>query len=97
MIRRPPRSTLFPYTTLFRSNRLECEADSLKPFAQRLAAEEQKRLHARRPLDKRRQNFLEALKRTARQVLSRGRLHLLETFGDDARHAVPVQTPQRLA
>src|SRR5438045_5576925 len=23
MIRRPPRSTLFPYTTLFRSNRLE--------------------------------------------------------------------------
>src|SRR2546421_6300023 len=24
MIRRPPRSTLFPYTTLFRSNILEC-------------------------------------------------------------------------
>src|SRR2546430_6534629 len=24
MIRRPPRSTLFPYTTLFRSNRLFC-------------------------------------------------------------------------
>src|SRR2546430_12040708 len=24
MIRRPPRSTLFPYTTLFRSNRPEC-------------------------------------------------------------------------
>src|SRR5258705_7061982 len=23
MIRRPPRSTLFPYTTLFRSNRIE--------------------------------------------------------------------------
>src|SRR2546427_10766488 len=25
MIRRPPRSTLFPYTTLFRSNRLAAE------------------------------------------------------------------------
>src|SRR2546422_9957310 len=24
MIRRPPRSTLFPYTTLFRSHRLSC-------------------------------------------------------------------------
>src|SRR3712207_7579052 len=24
MIRRPPRSTLFPYTTLFRSDRVEC-------------------------------------------------------------------------
>src|SRR5256885_11146238 len=24
MIRRPPRSTLFPYTTLFRSRRLRC-------------------------------------------------------------------------
>src|SRR2546426_7547130 len=25
MIRRPPRSTLFPYTTLFRSRRVRCE------------------------------------------------------------------------
>src|SRR3712207_7142136 len=24
MIRRPPRSTLFPYTTLFRSNKIAC-------------------------------------------------------------------------
>src|SRR3712207_7538032 len=31
MIRRPPRSTLFPYTTLFRS------PDELKPFAEQLA------------------------------------------------------------
>src|SRR3712207_7003221 len=28
MIRRPPRSTLFPYTTLFRSARLEAEVDA---------------------------------------------------------------------
>src|SRR5688572_32040044 len=27
MIRRPPRSTLFPYTTLFRSRELEVEAE----------------------------------------------------------------------
>src|SRR5256886_3935506 len=27
MIRRPPRSTLFPYTTLFRSGQLQTESD----------------------------------------------------------------------
>src|SRR3712207_7558318 len=31
MIRRPPRSTLFPYTTLFRSPRLEREARKGRP------------------------------------------------------------------
>src|SRR3712207_8384303 len=31
MIRRPPRSTLFPYTTLFRSDRLLEEAELLDP------------------------------------------------------------------
>src|SRR3712207_3237799 len=30
MIRRPPRSTLFPYTTLFRSNYRENEVDSIR-------------------------------------------------------------------
>src|SRR3989475_6996836 len=30
MIRRPPRSTLFPYTTLFRSNGRELTADDVK-------------------------------------------------------------------
>src|SRR5689334_24739772 len=29
MIRRPPRSTLFPYTTLFRSNRFQLEVEDL--------------------------------------------------------------------
>src|SRR5258708_24399421 len=32
MIRRPPRSTLFPYTTLFRSIGLECPAPRLRPL-----------------------------------------------------------------
>src|SRR3712207_7646520 len=46
MIRRPPRSTLFPYTTLFRSRRMELRAQALenpkrqidlpRPFATRL-------------------------------------------------------------
>src|SRR3712207_7359252 len=44
MIRRPPRSTLFPYTTLFRSvfvgdaerERLKDNVDSLKELAQNL-------------------------------------------------------------
>src|SRR2546421_4883115 len=31
MIRRPPRSTLFPYTTLFRSVRLETRVKTLNP------------------------------------------------------------------
>src|SRR2546430_16374393 len=32
MIRRPPRSTLFPYTTLFRSPRGNARTDLLVPF-----------------------------------------------------------------
>src|SRR5260221_9965412 len=39
MIRRPPRSTLFPYTTLFRSNAVrfiaDAKADDLKIFFHR--------------------------------------------------------------
>src|SRR5437899_7197605 len=31
MIRRPPRSTLFPYTTLFRSNQFDNHSPSLSP------------------------------------------------------------------
>src|SRR6266542_2298838 len=40
MIRRPPRSTLFPYTTLFRSHRLVADADrpALAAFVSELFA-----------------------------------------------------------
>src|SRR6266853_5035707 len=31
MIRRPPRSTLFPYTTLFRSRRVRCPPPERRP------------------------------------------------------------------
>src|SRR2546426_8336346 len=34
MIRRPPRSTLFPYTTLFRSDRLRTDRDRAARFPQ---------------------------------------------------------------
>src|SRR2546430_9941806 len=35
MIRRPPRSTLFPYTTLFRSVLRDCDGDRLSVAAHR--------------------------------------------------------------
>src|SRR2546430_12249500 len=44
MIRRPPRSTLFPYTTLFRSNpdlRLLCKGDTGEGGARRLGLDNQ--------------------------------------------------------
>src|SRR5438874_5039921 len=44
MIRRPPRSTLFPYTTLFRSYRYRCAAHG---FRQSRSARLE--LHATRP------------------------------------------------
>src|SRR5688572_31146443 len=31
MLRRPPRSTLFPYTTLFRSTRVRCVLNDQRP------------------------------------------------------------------
>src|SRR2546430_9252297 len=37
MIRRPPRSTLFPYTTLFRSERRSCGVEELPAQAARRA------------------------------------------------------------
>src|SRR3989442_7667701 len=37
MIRRPPRSTLFPYTTLFRSDRVRADGPLLPPLSLRLA------------------------------------------------------------
>src|SRR3712207_7208134 len=52
MIRRPPRSTLFPYTTLFRSNDVLQIATSatlgtgtLKSFASRLFTKDERHIH----------------------------------------------------
>src|SRR2546425_9596774 len=38
MIRRPPRSTLFPYTTLFRSRQVSIEVRRAEPVIQKAAA-----------------------------------------------------------
>src|SRR2546430_12448371 len=38
MIRRPPRSTLFPYTTLFRSHHEEDDAEDDQDIAQRMGS-----------------------------------------------------------
>src|SRR3712207_6906047 len=43
MIRRPPRSTLFPYTTLFRSERAEELGWVAAPQPRRLVGEERER------------------------------------------------------
>src|SRR5260370_27597996 len=43
MIRRPPRSTLFPYTTLFRSLKRHCRQPSLLRFRSRPDHRDRKR------------------------------------------------------
>src|SRR2546423_2827399 len=48
MIRRPPRSTLFPYTTLFRSERL-VRPDGAATGQQRRAAADDRRRRSSRP------------------------------------------------
>src|SRR3712207_9247339 len=49
MIRRPPRSTLFPYTTLFRSRkRIELQANGLSTQADKLTQQAQKALEVGR-------------------------------------------------
>src|SRR2546425_8474008 len=46
MIRRPPRSTLFPYTTLFRSARVRLRIDAARRDAARLNHSATHLLHA---------------------------------------------------
>src|SRR5947208_7925895 len=49
MIRRPPRSTLFPYTTLFRSKTSQAKAKAVKPEVEKLITLAKRGdLHARR-------------------------------------------------
>src|SRR5947209_14657951 len=44
MMRRPPRSTLFPYTTLFRSSRVHARGAELRPLHQRALGLHERRL-----------------------------------------------------
>src|SRR2546422_2568385 len=51
MIRRPPRSTLFPYTTLFRSLRVDADLEALLVFVLELhhAVDDREQRVVRRP------------------------------------------------
>src|SRR2546425_3171848 len=63
MIRRPPRSTLFPYTTLFRSNRrrrAQVVPERGRGLADR-SRERQKRAHRRRPRSEEHTSELQSL------------------------------------
>src|SRR5260370_8851775 len=51
MIRRPPRSTLFPYTTLFRSRHVEPHVVLLAPIGRPVRHDEQLRAGLRQALD----------------------------------------------
>src|SRR3712207_8645990 len=75
MIRRPPRSTLFPYTTLFRSLRRDHEVDvelALTPGVEQLHA---RRAHdgprLRHALDEDRADEVDLLARAARHEQDR--------------------------
>src|SRR3712207_7467113 len=55
MIRRPPRSTLFPYTTLFRSGREEAQRERADNGMRRAALgfiPSQRRTHQKRPKER---------------------------------------------
>src|SRR3712207_7545271 len=47
MIRRPPRSTLFPYTTLFRSAIRACRATARAPRPSRIPRDDEKTAESR--------------------------------------------------
>src|SRR3712207_7508381 len=65
MIRRPPRSTLFPYTTLFRSTYVQNNDELVDLTIAELVRETQERSRAQLPLD-----WAEALEAFARDIFS---------------------------
>src|SRR3712207_740988 len=67
MIRRPPRSTLFPYTTLFRSGRIEpgrglVEDDQARITQEDTGAGQKLCLAGRKPLSARAQQGIKAVR-----------------------------------
>src|SRR3989475_6939573 len=82
MIRRPPRSTLFPYTTLFRSYRVAADGDAQLPgqvFGQTLRRGE--KLVERRPLDLFVLTVLDAVAAVQVLVKKGGDVELVEGIG----------------
>src|SRR5215211_8520924 len=78
MIRRPPRSTLFPYTTLFRSPCRPCPANRF--FPQRGARAQPQGVRSPAPIGRQRR-----LSRHTRAVDRRGLGHELVRLDEDAR------------
>src|SRR2546422_1971931 len=70
MIRRPPRSTLFPYTTLFRSPQLQVRQASVKAIKAQMNLADH---HANLTLDS---EFANAFVRARSEVNLTGQVHL---------------------
>src|SRR3712207_7846632 len=87
MIRRPPRSTLFPYTTLFRSGGVHDDQarDLLAPH---LGEPQRERAAHRQPHDEHR--------RAAPPQLVEGALDLAEPVGRSEEHTSELQSRQYL-
>src|SRR4051794_41412172 len=87
MIRRPPRSTLFPYTTLFRSDRID---DGRLPYAEiaRRIGREAERLGAARPSYQRVRQLVHA----SRERRARRRPEVVGDVGSE-KHTSELQSP----
>src|SRR3989442_14062904 len=86
MIRRPPRSTLFPYTTLFRSDRA---GDGVQQRAEPVAGGEQRLRVIARDRDAL-HRFFSALPRLSRNSETSRRLASLSRFASITRDAAAI-------
>src|SRR5256885_9545799 len=72
MIRRPPRSTLFPYTTLFRSRPGPIQGDMVHPYLRRRCGAE--------PVEYPSEEVREVLQRTDRKSTRLNSSHLVISY-----------------
>src|SRR5436190_13883121 len=87
MIRRPPRSTLFPYTTLFRSNPRRDTADGLHPTFRSQAGEAGDRgLRARARSEEHTSELQSHSDLVCRLLLEKKKLSILGKFSDFPRY-----------
>src|SRR3712207_7802922 len=85
MIRRPPRSTLFPYTTLFRSHRVERVADAALVLEDELRRRQRLRQREDRP----------PLVVEVEHRVDRDEVHVGVVEGVEGAHVAPVATIDR--
>src|SRR2546422_4271613 len=78
MIRRPPRSTLFPYTTLFRSLEKHCALGWLKPAGPRSSWHSRRGSSSNLALKEKTRGFLKNWQRSEEHTSElQSRLHLV--------------------